>query len=121
MPTTTILINQCTRILISALGSDESQRPATFKVTVTDYSKGYVNVGGGNQIWYIPRVPGDNSYTITGKSQDGTDLPPTTYNVTATALPVPQATHFEFTAVEVRNQDITTPADPGVDNVSGSI
>ncbi len=95
---------------------------ASFNVQVADYSLGYVAKQGGSRIFFVPKVPGMVNVVITGTSQDGTALPTVTITYQTSSAPPPQqATHFVPGPITVTSINIGTPADPGVDNVSGSL
>ncbi len=122
MPTTTLTTSQAAFFDLSAAGADESPRPAGFSAAVSDYAKGYVALLGLNRLYFVSKgIPGVNSITISGHSQDGTALPDRIIDFNVTSPPVPQATHFVIGDISVVNQDITTPGDPGTDTVTGGV
>lgn len=106
---------------ISATGADGSPKPAAFAAQVTGYPGAYIAVVGNNQLHFVAREPGDYSVTIGGHSQDGTELPVTTIDFHVDAPPIPQATSLVASTPTVSAQNITTPADPGTNTVTGTV
>jgi hypothetical protein len=121
MTATSLLPNQCGRFSLGAADAGGAARPATFAVKIADSSLGYVALQSGNQVWYVPKGVGVTTITISGASADGTALTPVSMQFTTATPPPPQASTFTESAVEIRGQDITTPADPGSDTVTGSL
>lgn len=72
---------------------------------ISPYSVAYVANASGT-LHVVAKTVGAVTLTISGHSQDGTP---------------PQATHFVLGSWTVKNQDITTPDDPGVDTVNGTV
>ncbi len=96
-------------------------RPATFAVKVADYTLGYVALSGGTRVYFVPKLVGATSITISSKNQSGGSLPDITMDFTTADLPSPQATHLVLSGLTVAAADITTPIDPGNDTVTGSL
>lgn len=120
MPATSLLPSQAARFNLGAQDNSGTGRPASFSVKVADYSLGYV-FAQGNQIYFVPKALGSTSITVSGTANDGTALPPLSFDFVTAMAPPPEATHFTADGIQVLNQDITTPADPGSDTVTGSL
>jgi len=124
MPTTSLTTAQEAVWTLGAADDTPSPQPASFTATVAPYGTGaYVALVGTNVLHFVtpPSATGSFTVTVSGASQNGTLLPNDVYNFTVTAPPTPQATHFTDGGVTVKGKDITRPADPGVDHVSGNV
>lgn len=117
---TSLLPNQAARFNLGAADNDGVGRPASFSVKVANYSLGYV-FAQGNQIYFVPKGLGSTSITVSGTAHDGTALTPLSFDFVTSEAPVPQATHFTSDTIQILNQDITTPQDPGSDTVTGTL
>lgn len=106
---------------VSAMGGDGSPKSAAFAAQVTNYPGAYLAVVGTNQLHFVARDPGSYTVTIGGHSQDGTPLPNITIDFEVSAPPIPQATALVASTPTVKAQDITTPADPGTNTVTGTV
>lgn len=120
MPTSLLTTEEAV-VNISATGADGSPKPAAFAAQVTNYPGAYIAVVGNNQLHFVARAAGDYTVTIGGHSQDGTELPTTTIDFHVAEPPVAQATSLVASDPTVRAQDITTPADPGTNTVTGTV
>lgn len=121
MPAISLQLGQ--EAFLSSLGAqDDSGTPqsAAFSAQIAPYAVAYVANAGGT-LHVVAKTTGSATLTISGHSQDGTPLPNQTQDFTISTPPPPQATHFVLGSWTVKGQDITTPADPGVDTVSGLV
>lgn len=117
---TTLLINQQAKFQIAAKGVDGTDRPAGFSATISNYAVAYVAIDGAGWLHAVPKTTGAVTVTITGHSQDGTEMTPLSLDFQINPLPVPQADHFEASA-PVLDSLIIVPADPGTDTVTGNL
>ncbi len=118
---TPLLTNQQARFSVGAADDANNAKPAGFSAQVSGYPNAYVYLNGANEVNFVARQPGNFTVTVTGHSQNGTLLPTLTVDFVVSAPPVPQATHLTATDPIVRNQDITTAADPGTDTITGNV
>jgi len=95
---------------------------ATYSATISDTAVGYIAKQGSARIFMVAKAAGTVNIVISGTSQDGTALPIVTVEYTVpTAGGETQADHFEASTPSVQANDITTPPDPGVATVTGSV
>lgn len=124
MPTpTALLTNQEGVFTFLAYDSatPPNQRPAGFSAQVAPYSVAYVALTGTNTLHVVPKTAGSFTITINGHASDGSALAPLELDFTASTPPISPATNFVASTVTVKGQDITTPADPGTDTVTGNV
>jgi hypothetical protein len=117
---TSMTLGQEAVFALAAKDNTDVDRPVSFSITVTNYAAIYVQVAG-NTVHVVSKGVGTGNAVISGHSQDGTALPDLTMEFTVGPVPIPQATHFVAGSVTVKNSDITTPADPGTDTVTGTL
>ncbi len=123
MPTTSLLTNQ---EAVTSIGADDGAtppvaKPASLSAQVSNFPNAYIALVGSNQLHFVAQQPGDFTVTINGHSQDLTPLPALVLNFHVDAPPVPQAKEITATDLTVKNQDVTTPANPGTDTITFSV
>lgn len=82
---------------------------------------GYIALVTPTEVHFVALGAGTGVVTITGHSQDGTALTPITKEFTVGATPVTQANTITASEPVVKNQDITTPPNPGSDTILISV
>ena len=121
MPAIALILGQ--EAVLSSIGAQDDSgnpQPAAFSAQIAPYSAAYVANAGGT-LHVVAKTTGSATLTISGHSQDGTALPPQAQDFTITTPPPPQATQFILGSWTVKSKDITTPLDPGVDTVNGTV
>lgn len=108
---------------LAAAGPSGTARPATYTITVSDYTVINVCKNNGGDFWIATKAVGSALVHIQGHSQDGTlfadvDL----YAVTVNPVPVEQADHLIETneAVVTWSPSIPNPQDQGP-TITGSL
>ena len=122
-PMTNLLVNQ---EAVTTIGADDGAtppvaKPASLSAQVSGFPNAYIALVGSNQLHFVGQQPGDFTVTVSGHSADLTALPDLVLNFHVDAIPVPQAKEITASDPTVKNQDITTPANPGTDTVTFSV
>jgi len=117
MPAIQLIVGQCASFTLSSKGSDGALRPSIAVLRTSNYAVGCVNIDSGKQVAIRAKTVGTFDVNITGHSQDNTEMTPITFNVNVSAVPVPQADHFETSAVFI-DDGYLKPGDPGTDTVT---
>jgi len=99
MPAIQLIVGQCASFTLASKGSDGALRPSVAVLKTSNLAVGCVNIDSGKQVAIRGKTIGTFDVTITGHSADQTEMTPITINCTVSAPPVPQADHYEMSAV----------------------
>ncbi len=120
MSATQLIVGQCASFPFTSKGSDGTVRPCSFVLHTSNYPVGCVNYDGAG-IAVRAKSVGSFDVTISGHSQNLTQMTPTVLSYTVVLPPDPtQADHFEIGDVFI-SDGFAKPADPGSDTVTGTI